>query len=256
MSKIYDVFMFATELDVLEIRLNILYDHVDYFVISESNRTHLGTEKPFNYLENKERFKRFEDKIIHNMIEDSPLNTDTWGREIHERDNMIRALKDCDPDDIILTSDVDEIPKPEVVDSIDANSLSGFYVFEQRMFYYYMNVEKVEDWVGTRLCRFDYLSDHSIDDIRDPVRRPEDQRIKNAGWHFTYLGGADVIRKKIEIYSHQEYNNDDIKNAIQDNIDNNRDLYNRDIVLREVQIDDSYPEYILKNRDKYPHFFK
>jgi len=256
MGKIYDTFMFATELDLLEIRFNILNDHVDFFVVSESNHTHLGTEKPFNFLKNKERYKEFEHKIIHNMIEDSPLNSDTWGREIHERNCIIRSLKNCNPDDIILTSDVDEIPNPEVWSSLDSNNLNGVYLLNQRMFYYYMNVEKEDDWVGTRMCRFDYLSNHTIDEIRKPHRKPGEQRIKNGGWHFSYLGGVEAIRKKIEIYSHQEYNRDDIKENIQYNVDNNKDLYGRNTTLREVPIDDSFPEYIRNNRDKYPHFFK
>ena len=256
MSKIYDAFMFATELDLLEVRLNILNEYVDYFIVSESNHTHIGTEKPFNFLENKKRYKKFEHKIIYNMIEDSPMNTDTWGREVYERNGIIRGLKNCNSNDIILTSDADEIPDPKVLSSLNKNNLNGLYLLNQRMFYYYMNVEKDDDWVGTRLCRFDYLLDHTIDDIREPVRKPGEQRIKNGGWHFSYLGGADVIRKKIEIYSHQEYNRDDIKSRIQYNIDNNKDLYGRDTVLRDIHIDESFPEYIRDNYEKYPHFFK
>ena len=67
--KIFDVFLFFNELDLLEIRLNMLYPFVDYFVINEATQTFFGSDKPLYYLENKERFKKFEDKIVHNIIE-------------------------------------------------------------------------------------------------------------------------------------------------------------------------------------------
>ena len=72
MGKIYDCFNFFNELDILEIRLNVLYEHVDYFVIVESSITHSGEEKPFYFEENKERYSKFLDKIIHYKVYDTP----------------------------------------------------------------------------------------------------------------------------------------------------------------------------------------
>ena len=116
MTKIVDSFLFFNEIDILELRLNILYDYVDYFVITEADRTFSGIRKEFNYLKNKTKFKKFEDKIIYNQVNIPDNITITWDREIFQRNYPLLKIKDIfSPNDIILTSDIDEIPSTEVL---------------------------------------------------------------------------------------------------------------------------------------------
>ncbi len=112
---VYDSFQFFNELDILKLRMNVLNDVVDYFVISESTVTFSGDPKPLYYNENKEMFKEFEHKIIHNIVDDTPMDCDAFMRDHHQKCAVARGLKDCKPDDIVIFSDVDEIPNPDTL---------------------------------------------------------------------------------------------------------------------------------------------
>ena len=129
--KIFDVFPFFNELDLLEIRLNLLDPYVDYFVISESTKTFQGAEKELYYLNNKDKFEKFNHKIIHNIVEDiSDDELDTYGvkyntrvkaqqRDTYQKDNIKNILLEvCNNDDIIIWSDLDEVPNPEAIGDI------------------------------------------------------------------------------------------------------------------------------------------
>jgi beta-1,4-mannosyl-glycoprotein beta-1,4-N-acetylglucosaminyltransferase len=109
MSKIYDCFSFYNEVDLLEIRLEELYDHVDHFVISEAGTTHSGKPKDFILLDNWERFKPWADKIIHVKVDDMPgvIDGNCWHNERHQRNCLERGLVDATDDDILLVGDVD-----------------------------------------------------------------------------------------------------------------------------------------------------
>ena len=139
-NKIYDCFNFFNELDILEIRLNELYDVVDYFIIVESNVTHSGEDKLFYFDENKDRFTKFLDKIINIKITDTPndfinlkstddnelnkinqyiinqtnrfnrYNQPDYGRDFFQKESVRRGLINCQDNDLILISDADEIP--------------------------------------------------------------------------------------------------------------------------------------------------
>ena len=113
---IYDCFTFFNELDLLEIRLNTLNDYVDYFVLVEATKTFTGKDKPLYYNENKERFKQFENKIIHIIVDTYPDSTNPWVLENHQRNSIANGFANCKDNDIILISDLDEIPRPELID--------------------------------------------------------------------------------------------------------------------------------------------
>lgn len=117
---VYDCFQFFNELDILKIRLNVLDSVVDRFVISEATETFSGLKKPLYYEENKEMFAAFADKIIHVVVDDTPKG-DRWGT--HERDTfqknaVTRGLRDCTDEDIVIFSDLDEIPNPDKIREI------------------------------------------------------------------------------------------------------------------------------------------
>ena len=114
--RVFDCFPFFNELDILEIRLAELDPLVDHFVIVEATRTHTGKPKPLYFADNRKRYDRYADKIIHVVVDDLPSGpSDHWGREIFQRQAIVRGLGDARPDDRIISSDCDEIPKPDVL---------------------------------------------------------------------------------------------------------------------------------------------
>ena len=104
-AKKYDVFIFYNELDLLEIRLNILYNHVDFFIIVESNRTFTGKNKPLYYKENKDRFIKFHDKILYHVVDDLPDTFEEVQERLLKSNNHIETdiLKNCL---VVLNSDI------------------------------------------------------------------------------------------------------------------------------------------------------
>ena len=227
-NKVYSCSQFFNELDLLELKLETLNDVVDYFVISESTYTHSGKPKNLFYNENKERFKKFHHKIIHQIITDTPpvylnlmpernkdqfynlvierVNKGDWwnhavesyGRDTFEKESLIRPLANLklNKGDIILLSDTDEIVNPKkllsVLDVFDNNKT---YHFQHDMFYYYMNLQKDEPWYGTIAISYEKFLNKSFCEMRT---HKEGEFIPAAGWHFTFQNGEDTVRKKIE----------------------------------------------------------
>lgn len=259
MTKIIDSFLFFNEIDLLEIRLNILNDHVSHFIITEADTTFSGNSKELFFLKYKDRLAKFNDKIIYNPIKVPADISISWEREIYQRNAPIKKIREVsNDDDLILTSDLDEIPSVDVLKNystwFDVNNL---YHFKQKMYMYYLNNYKNDMWFGTRACSLSYLNKTTIDDIRQAT---EDESkltgfiIENAGWHFTYLGGEEQIKYKLESFSHQEYNNLNIKSNIRQSLVKNLDIFGRNVKYQQLNIDDSFPEYIVKNQEKLSNF--
>ena len=288
MSKIYDSFIFFNEIDTLNLRLNILDPVVDYFILCEADTTHSGQPKPFYFEENKAQFEKFLPKIIHLKITDMPtqftnlpikegdvtfdeqcLNTiysfihNTtafnrgtelyFGRDFFQKECTRRGMINCQDDDIILSSDVDEIPNPEILKNAATlfSNTDSIYSFKQRSYYYYLNVLQSDDWLGTRMGTYGRLKNYSFNELR----RETNTVIEYGGWHFSFQGGAERVKHKINSYSHQDLNTDDIRNSIETKIENNVDPFGRS-VLQQVPIDDSFPKYLRENTGKYSHMIK
>jgi beta-1,4-mannosyl-glycoprotein beta-1,4-N-acetylglucosaminyltransferase len=255
MTKIVDSFLCFNELDLLDLRLNILNDYVDYFVVTEANQTFSGNVKEFLYSKNEERFSKFANKIVYNPVNIPDTFSVTWDREIYQRNSPINELvKLFSDDDLILTSDIDEIPSTEVLKEYkNWFKLDELFHFKQNMYMYYINNFKTNQWFGTRACSLSYLKSRTIDEIRQATENEfklSGYVIENAGWHFSYLGGEEQIRYKIESFSHQEYNNDYVKSKIKQFLDSNNDILGRNCIHQKVDIDDSYPDYIIDNIEK------
>ena len=184
--KIYDCIPVFNEMDILEIRLELMYDYVDYFIISECDYTFSGLKKPFYFEESKARFTKYMDKIIHlkhyNTDNVFPVNnlsgrkgeiydgiierlevlrkspqTDYgkphWCRDFLHKELTMLGMDVCEPDDIILFSDLDEIPNPDNL-KFDGNT----YVMGQKNMIYYVTTENTtESWCGTIICKFSNL---------------------------------------------------------------------------------------------------
>ena len=285
--RIFDGFCFFNELDVLEIRLNTLYPYVDHFIIVESSVTHTGNPKPYYFEENKERFKKFLPKIIHLKIEDTPNNFSNlgeeldpsnfdsmevnkirgfiknqscfnvdheihYGRDFYQKECVRRGFEFCEDDDIIIFSDCDEIPNPEIIKSLNTfYNPDLFYDFLQNTYYYYLNVLKERKWRGSSMGSFKKLKEFSLNQLR----AQRNQEIENGGWHFSFMGGPEKVKIKITSYSAQEMINPHVLQSIENNINNNIDPFFRGNLSIE-KIDSSYPSYITENLSKFNHMIK
>ncbi len=297
--KIFDTFLFYNELELLELRLNALNSSVDYFVITEAKVTFSGKPKPLYYAENKERFKKFEDKIIHNVIEETPNSYDSFvppneyytdrnasyphksggvplsklsldfQREVFQRDSVINGLLGvADPDDLIMISDLDEIPNPAAVKRVVDDFESGaIYTLCQKWFMYYFNVICDQEWFGTRVCDFETLKGRSIDLMRYHLEDRNEQPgpvIENGGWHFSFLGGEERVREKLAAYSYQGRRSKFIlqildklfPQRVRRKIENNDDIFNTGRKFVTVDLDESFPSYLIENKDKFSSLIK
>lgn len=261
---IYDCFIFNNELDLLSLRLNELNQVVDKFVLVESTYTFTGKAKPLFYKNNIEKYKKFRDKIIHIVISNSneEVNPDElkffkpkpfqkenmriWSREISQRNAIRLGLKHCNKEDIILISDVDEIPRAKALKTIKCDS--GITGFEQDNFYYFSNCKGLDKWYGTKAVNYLRFKETNAEEIRDNTSF---KIIKNGGWHFSYMGGYGNVIKKLESYSHQELNTEDNIKSLKFNIENGLDIFNRPYQYKFIKLDKSMPKYLLSNRKIY-----
>jgi len=268
MRMVYDCFQFFNELDILKIRLNVLSPVVDKFVISEATETFSGLPKPLYYEENKELFAEFQDKIIHVVVEDTPKG-DTHYRDTFQKNAVTRGLKGCTDEDIIIFSDLDEIPNPDKIREILQNfQKDKIYHFAQRLFYCYLNMEEVsgsllsyagefegvahKKWIGTKLLSYQLLREQNLllGELRFPERKQIGIRVENGGWHFGYMGGhgqKDIrkrVQEKVISAAHQEYNSKHVLSNVTDQIKDGKDIFGREAQFVRCEIDETYPEYI------------
>lgn len=245
--KIYDGFLFFNELDMLEIRLNELNDVVDTFVLVESDTTFTGIPKPFYYEENKERFKQFADKITHIKITGTPQTDSPWDAEKYQRDKIYDGMQQCAPDDIIIISDVDEIPNKEAIRNFDPTK--GVTILQQKTSYYYLNCVSNLLWWNTKIGTWKDMQKETAYDVR--ANNNNRFVVGEGGWHFTGLGGIESILTKLDAFSHKEYNTEYFrdKTLLETRIKNGWDIYERPtIVATYWDVDNNFPEYIIKNQ--------
>ena len=258
--KLIDCFLYHNEDLVLDIRLNTLNEHVDQFVIVESNFDHQGNKKRLNF--DFERFKKFKHKINYQVIEKFPGDISNWERENYQRNFIENGISDCDDNDYIIISDVDEIPDLKKIKNLQNNK---FTVFQQKMFYYKFNLLNVTDpfWYGTKICKKKHLK--SPQWLRDQkVKKYSFWKfykikwniIKDGGWHFSFLMNAEQIKSKIESYAHAEFNNKNFNNLekINFSLENKVDLFDRKIEFEKIVFDETFPKYILNNKEKYKNW--
>lgn len=291
---IYDCFLFFNELDLLELRLHELAEVVDKFVLVEATRTFTNKPKPLHYQENRAQFAAFQKKIIHIIVDDSPNATDPWVVERFQRNCIARGLTDCRPDDWVLVSDLDEIPRASVLEKLSReipfhdNFFSNLahaalssklaqkifhrkglrrllrknhpfvWRFEQPIYLHFLNARALGISHGTRMLRFrDFTR-------AEEMRHSGYKTIPDAGWHFTWMGKADHIRQKMGATSHQNIN----KKILQDQPQSATPeiiasrfkrgvvLWDETMPLKFVPLDDSFPRYVMENREKYSYIIK
>ena len=259
---IYDCFQYFNEDHMVDLRMNILDPYVDFFVISESTKTHQGHNKKINF--DIKNFPQFKDKIKFLVADyDKKINFEnhTGGESIieqHQRNYLINGLKDASPEDLIILSDSDEIPDLSKIKNINKNK--KFIAFSQKMFMYKLNLLNVEEsgWIGSKITKKKNIS--SMQELRNlkfknyPFWRIDKGHLQiiEGGWHFSFLQTPDQILKKIKSFSHGEFNNSLLnENRIEEKILKNEDIFGRDIKLEKIDLNENFPKYIYNNQEKF-----
>ena len=286
--------MFYDEKTLLDIRLNILNEHVDYFVIVESRYFHNGVKRQLKF--NIDDYTKFRDKIIYITHDEQSDKLKTLGphdseseksyklifnahiRENDQRNKIIEGLTGASSKDLILISDVDEIPNLENLNLKDIKN--EILIFEQNIFYYKLNRYLPNfKWFGTKACikknlicpqwlrniKSNKYSFYRIDTIFSNTKYINKKYIKNGGWHFSNLKNASDIELKLKSYlHHHDYESEELgKDKIDDLIKNNQTIYDmfgdksskkygddKRKKLEKYEIN-KLPSYIQNNLNKY-----
>ena len=272
---IYDCFTYFNEDLLLELRLNYLNEIVDKFVIVEANKTHSGKSKQQNFDINK--FKQFADKIIYVFLEDLPDATDPWMLENIQRNYIHEVLKknNAKDDDIIIVSDLDEIPTIESISYYQRLNVD-MATFMMKFYNYYLNLlaESEPPWLKAKIFKYKEFK-KPVESLSNQLRNicliPECNEtntatrirlrymgllIGNGGWHFSWLGGPEKIKQKLQSFAHQEWNKEELTNIkhIEESLKEHKSVINLKCSYKKVEIDDTYPKYLRDNLDKFKDY--
>jgi len=249
--NIYDCIMYNGESDMLNFRLHELYDHVDLFIITECEYTFKGDKKELLYPKIAEKFVVFSDKIKYvpnNMLYSS---TDAWANEIGQRKFLQTGLPVLNNDDLILLSDVDEIPDTNVLKQLRNANLHGQYKFLQHFYYYNTKCRCKNLWPGTVVVDAATFTQSGSDmqQLRNSRFTIADITLHNqvTGWHFSYFGDVNAIIRKIKNFSHQEYNNAKYTDPekIKEAIEQGKDIFFRsNMEFDHIQHETYLPKYV------------
>jgi len=257
--KIFDCFKFFNELELLDLRLMVLSEFVDYFILVEADKTHTGKPKDFIFETNKDKFQPYLDKIIYIKVEDLPDYSigDIWKAENFQRNCITRGLSNAKTGDKIIVSDIDEIPNPDVLKM--HLSRPQPVTMEQYLFYYHVNCLQAQGWNGSIMAT--YGSFESPQQLRNIARGGFNSQ-PNGGWHYSFMGGAERIKTKVEniAESHLIINGvGDIK-QIQEKLNTQQDLWGRTEEYAKKELVDITtnllaPKCIKEFIKKYPAFY-
>ena len=274
---VIDCIPFFNELDILKLRLHILDPLVDRFVIEEATHTFSGLPKDLCFEKNREMFEEFLPKITYLVVDNSPEKISTHERDKFQKNALAKALTDASDEDVLILSDVDEIPNPavlqELVKRFDPDKI---YHLAQRNFYCYLNMEEVSGnllsitgefpgverrmWLGTKVFAKKNIPESGIIDLREiSPEDPRSVRVADGGWHFSYMGGGkdesveDRVKYKIKSAAHQEYNTEDVLAEVKDRLILGEDIFGRNAVFQWAVVDESYPQYLLEHKSEYDY---
>lgn len=274
---VIDCIPFFNELDILKLRLHILDPLVDRFVIEEATHTFSGLPKDLCFEKNREMFEEFLPKITYLVVDNSPEEISTHERDKFQKNALAKALTDASDEDVLILSDVDEIPNPavlqELVKRFDPDKI---YHLAQRNFYCYLNMEEVSGnllsitgefpgverrmWLGTKVFAKKNIPESGIIDLREiSPEDPRSIRVADGGWHFGYMGSChetDVSRRvgtKVVAAAHQEYNTEDVLAEVKDRLILGEDIFGRNAVFQWAVVDESYPQYLLEHKSEYDY---
>lgn len=229
-ARLFDCFTFFNELDLLELRLHTLNPYVSFFVLVEATKTFTGRPKPLYFAESRNRFAPFLDRIIHVVVDDMPPGNDPWQAESYQRDAIGRGLVDATPNDLILVSDVDEIPKPQVLAPALAGADRAITIFSKQEHNFRLDLRVsglLERWGGPRMiARRFFRSGQKLRQVRGVKSRTMPSFLEalswqidtfhhygawlrrelcpNGAWHFSFVMDDEEIPTKLTAFSHTE----------------------------------------------------
>ncbi len=225
--KIVDCTSFYSEHMMYEVRLNILKDKVDKFIVTESTYSHSGKKKKLNFDINN--YPKFKNRIIHVVIDREPdgivaenndpslQRSNSLKRIALSYDESLKTIKDFSDEDLIMLSDNDEIPN---LNSNQFNkSKKNIILFKQLFFYFKFNLlyDKMF-WFGTKACKKKKLKSLSwlrniklkkypfwrLDTLFSETKQINLDIIEDGGWHFTNLKTAEEMYEKFMNFGHHD----------------------------------------------------
>lgn len=260
MSKVYDGFIINDEYDMLELRLEILYDYVDEFMIVESDWTFSNKYKGHNLEKHLSRYDRWMDKITYLKV-NSNKHANPWQNEHDQHRHIVNSLwTKSKPDDILLAAiNIDEIIRPEAIEYMK-NTPYTFYNLIMPMFYFKFNYVDAQPGnfhykVWAKAVK-GYTGTEVVSPLAQLIARPGDKEITlhHAGWHFSMMGDEESNKRKIQSYSHTELDRPDILNNIDidKHIERGEDHLQRGFnKWKKVKLDEYFPKAILNQKEKY-----
>ena len=284
--------MYFDEDLLLDLRLNSLDKFVKKFVITEATYTHNGSKKELKF--DIKKFQKFKNKIIYLVVDKHPDNIQNlvegedldkkgeklirngMARDYFQRENLSRGLVEAEGDDLILISDLDEIPNLNILDF--SKIKNNIFIFEQKMFYYKLNLYYDDyTWLGTKAVKNkNFISPQWLRNIKGkkyPKWRIDTffskkkysnlSFIKNGGWHFTCLRTPEELEKKLLNFAHHyEFEESGLKiNDLRKLISEKRVMYDHKVdqksfkwsgksILKKMDVK-FLPDYISSNLEKY-----
>jgi Glycosyltransferase family 17 len=267
--KIYDCFTFYNELDLLELRFEELYNTVDYFVLVEASTTFTNRSKPYYFEENLSRYKKYLDKVIHLQIDDMPSSTNPWDNETFQRNQILEGINDAGHNDIIIVTDVDEIPRPAAINHM-RNSEQSLFALRMPLFnfkfnYMKFNPDRYSVWgMASQRIYFDDITPDTLRSLRfqffdKPHQYASNglEMIEHGGWHFGYFGDKEYLIDKAKSFSHSEVNTPeflaqiDPVASIAKKTSWKQDSDDQYVI---VDLDDYFPATVLSNQEKYKDY--
>lgn len=261
--KVFDLFMINTELDWMEIRMGELAEQVDYFVVLEAETDFTNRPKPLLVKENLAHFVRFQDKIIHHILNvtTNPYK-DPWDREHFTRNAMMEQVfpilkgdQIVNEGDVIIVSDVDEIPRADVVKAL-RNCDFPRRITLRTMYYRYSFqwLLREPQWIHPQATFYAGPDTIKPEDLR---MGKVDGEIFNAGWHCSScLASLDDMVNKVTSFSHQEFNTPEFTNSsrILQRVRDGLDPYNRTgKIYDRIDNNPDVPAYLLKHPEKFAY---
>jgi beta-1,4-mannosyl-glycoprotein beta-1,4-N-acetylglucosaminyltransferase len=257
----------------LSLRLRLLADVVDVFVVVEATRTFTGQPKVLNF--SIDDYLEYKDKINYVVVDDMPgENVSPWLNEEYQRNAIMRGLIDAQPNDIVAISDVDEVINPGCFARYRSWMLAGN--LDQKLYYYFLNNLVVQNdlttpvrWRGAKITLFRHLTDfwHTPENFRRRklgcrtlwnriAYRLRSQIIENGGWHWSYIMSIEEISRKIKAFSHTEYSGENYSSveSVKRRLENNEDPFDRQMKMKPVDIDQEFPAVVAAQLRLHPRW--
>lgn len=253
---IYDVFTYNGEKDILDLRLNMLYKHVDKFIIVEAKTTFSGQPKKLYFSNQEGSFKQFWKKIDYFVVDENYSKQERalaanspntqgakhWRTEFLQKESIKKALWNLEDDDIVYVGDVDEIWNPSYQPLMPEK-------LKLRVYAYYLNNLSSEEFWGTVVAPWGYFKDKTLNHVRSDI---EIRGTEYGGYHFTSMGGLNQVKRKLEdSYTKESYLTKDVQQKLSERVDKGIDYLGRPFTFKIDEED--WPSYLYSRRRKYKH---